>query len=540
MAGPTRRSKPLKAKTLLADLTDFLIANPADGDLLIFNSATSLWQNTKTLTGNYTISGDLSLATLSASGLVALADSLTVAVALTVTGASSLQDTLAVGGAATLSSTLSVTDAVTLSDALSVTGTLSGAGFAFSGDGTVTGTLGVTGILTAGVVNPASMTVSGALAIGTTLSVAGISVFEDDVTINANLSAGAIAATSLSTSGNFSADNLIAGGSLTFGVTGVLSHDAINVTLANSITSGHQLFTGIQSDGSTVSTMLRLDPDDIAELFHLNVGTAKTATAATGGFFVNNTLTGAGYERVLTASDAASVSDGTVEDSILHWNNGTSNWDEMPEVTMNWVAGVLTMQVLDDGAVLQTVMTNDADGASILHHNGAPAYLTIADGGEVRPVLNANVKIRGANDSGTILGQIQFNNGTFGLIMHSLVNSNLVTLAGKDSSGVLHVMAQGDPDGAFSQYFDGTLEAVTKSGGFRIDDELEIDGFLNHDGLRVGLYGVTPAVQSAAYSRAATIVESRALLASASATVTNNNNVIAALIADLQSRGFIG
>jgi hypothetical protein len=57
---------------------------------------------------------------------------------------------------------------------------------------------------------------------------------------------------------------------------------------------------------------------------------------------------------------------------------------------------------------------------------------------------------------------------------------------------------------------------------------------------QIGFYTSTPVSQSAAYSRAATIVESRALLASASATTLNNNNVLAALIADLQATGLIG
>ncbi|HHH29054.1 MAG TPA: hypothetical protein ENK57_12020 [Polyangiaceae bacterium] len=46
--------------------------------------------------------------------------------------------------------------------------------------------------------------------------------------------------------------------------------------------------------------------------------------------------------------------------------------------------------------------------------------------------------------------------------------------------------------------------------------------------------------QSAAFTRNATIVEDRTLLASASATVTNNNNVLAALISDLQTIGILG
>lgn len=56
----------------------------------------------------------------------------------------------------------------------------------------------------------------------------------------------------------------------------------------------------------------------------------------------------------------------------------------------------------------------------------------------------------------------------------------------------------------------------------------------------IGLYGVTGVAQAAAYTRTATIVEDRTLLASASATTINNNNVLAALIADLQALGAIG
>ncbi len=70
-------------------------------------------------------------------------------------------------------------------------------------------------------------------------------------------------------------------------------------------------------------------------------------------------------------------------------------------------------------------------------------------------------------------------------------------------------------------------------------NDIEIDGDLNHDGSNIGFYGTTPAAQSSAYTRNATIVEDRTLLASASATTLNNNNVLAALIADLQAIGLI-
>lgn len=82
--------------------------------------------------------------------------------------------------------------------------------------------------------------------------------------------------------------------------------------------------------------------------------------------------------------------------------------------------------------------------------------------------------------------------------------------------------------------------ALRVASGLTLVQALEIDGELDHDGSTVGFFGTTPATQPAAYTRNAVIVEDRTLLASASATALNNNNVLAALIADLQSLGIIG
>jgi len=67
-----------------------------------------------------------------------------------------------------------------------------------------------------------------------------------------------------------------------------------------------------------------------------------------------------------------------------------------------------------------------------------------------------------------------------------------------------------------------------------------LGGELEHAGSTLGFFGTSPTTQPAAYTRNAAIVEDRTLLASASATIINNNNVLAALIADLQSLGVIG
>lgn len=69
---------------------------------------------------------------------------------------------------------------------------------------------------------------------------------------------------------------------------------------------------------------------------------------------------------------------------------------------------------------------------------------------------------------------------------------------------------------------------------------LQIFGDIDHDGTNIGFYGTTPAAQSSGYTLNATVVIDRTLLQSTAATATNNNNVLAALITDLQNIGILG
>lgn len=85
-------------------------------------------------------------------------------------------------------------------------------------------------------------------------------------------------------------------------------------------------------------------------------------------------------------------------------------------------------------------------------------------------------------------------------------------------------------------FFTGATEALRIIGGagnVNVTRNLTVAGDL-------GFYGVTAVPQSDAYSLLAAVVEDRELLASANADVTNNNNVLAALITDLQATGIIG
>ena len=91
-----------------------------------------------------------------------------------------------------------------------------------------------------------------------------------------------------------------------------------------------------------------------------------------------------------------------------------------------------------------------------------------------------------------------------------------------------------DPTAGFTEaFFDAEIQHVMLTGDASPTSEVvfSIDG-----NARLTLQSAAPT----AYTRNATVVEDRTLLASASATTINNNNVIAALIADLQATGLIG
>ncbi len=111
---------------------------------------------------------------------------------------------------------------------------------------------------------------------------------------------------------------------------------------------------------------------------------------------------------------------------------------------------------------------------------------------------------------------------------------------GRSSAGVLSVGA----DFESTSLELGKNTTITKSlGEFQVAGPTTLSGNVTlgiNSASTIGLYGVAEVAQSAAYTRNAAIVEDRTLLASASATALNNNNVIAALIADLQALGAIG
>jgi hypothetical protein len=61
------------------ELHDVLISSSANGDLLVWDSSLSLWKNTKTLSGSYTVTGSITASNISASNLVTSTDGTIVA-----------------------------------------------------------------------------------------------------------------------------------------------------------------------------------------------------------------------------------------------------------------------------------------------------------------------------------------------------------------------------------------------------------------------------------------------------------------------------
>lgn len=178
-----RRPKALKATGRLDELIGVLLQNPSNGDLLVYNSSSQLWENTQTLSGSYTFSGSLTLTSVTATTINAT--DLNVADDLTALNA--IFTTLAVSGASSLNS-LSVASTAAISGAVTIGGALSGAAASFSGNVSVGGTLGVTG----------ATTLAGALSVAGATSIAGTTTLTAPLLGTSAVFSGAVEAGTLS------------------------------------------------------------------------------------------------------------------------------------------------------------------------------------------------------------------------------------------------------------------------------------------------------------------------------------------------------
>ncbi len=87
-------------------------------------------------------------------------------------------------------------------------------------------------------------------------------------------------------------------------IRGIVGYSASDTLLIESRIHGASVTLRGEDAGGTVRNIVSGDPDGRTRLYDVGVEIARTATAANGGFEANNTLTGGGFERVLTSSDS--------------------------------------------------------------------------------------------------------------------------------------------------------------------------------------------------------------------------------------------
>lgn len=161
--------------------------------------------------------------------------------------------------------------------------------------------------------------------------------------------------------------------------------------LHNEMRGGAVQLSGRNNAGSFTNVMIG-DPDGATAIYHAGTSVAQTATLVNGGFEVNNTVTGAGFERALTTSDLSSIQDGTTEGRLATWDQAVDGrWEEEPNLIFreaydiggigshgvgNWLhvknsAATRTGVLIGDATERLYLYSNDADFTNYIFTQGA-------------------------------------------------------------------------------------------------------------------------------------------------------------------------
>jgi len=108
-----------------------------------------------------------------------------------------------------------------------------------------------------------------------------------------------------------------------------------NLAVENDIHGG-QVVLRAEDTGGTLRNLVVGDPDGDTALYDSGISVARTLPAASGGFEVNNTTTGAGFERVLTVGDL-----GTVGNALIQANTAVaSTVSYTSDTSLNTLVGI--------------------------------------------------------------------------------------------------------------------------------------------------------------------------------------------------------
>jgi hypothetical protein len=231
----------------------------------------------------------------------------------------------------------------------------------------------------------------------------------------------------------------------------------------------------------------------------------ETIAAAAGGLLANNLLTGAGLERVLTASDffagpvGTSVDDPTAPGSFnaqLQWQNALAdplanlgfNADAVFAIDSVIHGGVVRIRGEDLLGVLNTLFEGDPGNGVLLFWDGALRFFTSFTGINVQgdgvgnPATGAaqDVDLTLSNSLGAFAAQLGFPTSTTDLRLKNFVHGGTVELIGEDAGGVERNIFVADPDG-IAQIFNvgvATLRTTTAAaGGAEANNTLTGAGF---------------------------------------------------------------
>lgn len=177
---------------------------------------------------------------------------------------------------------------------------------------------------------------------------------------------------------------------------GVMGYDGAGtgqLTLANQINGVGVLLQAFDAGGVN-RALFTADPDGAAELGFQGIFTARSAAAASGGLEANNTLTGAGFERVLTASDLIDAQTGSFTGTL-------TGFAVNPTGTINFAITGNHCTLYNDGALISAT-----SNATSMTMTGLPAAVQPANATTVGCEALRDNSINANSGAATISGAV--------------------------------------------------------------------------------------------------------------------------------------
>jgi len=236
--------------------------------------------------------------------------------------------------------------------------------------------------------------------------------------------------------------------------------------LAISFSGGLTTFLSEDSVGAQV-TSLTIDGDADVALFFDGAEVMRTLAAASGGLEANNTLTGAGFERVLTTSD------------LLTFGNWKTFYTDGSGVLTELALGASTEVLTSNGPAAAPSWQAGGGGLTQFQDNGlfgeglydaTVVFRTSAGGIDVADSSGDDPIISWYRDStfATRTAYINTNNITSHMTFLSSQTSGHMLFYAADNTGVAGLVFEIDPDTSTDLYYDGSNVLRTQPQGIYI------------------------------------------------------------------------